>query len=109
MQFIMTDIGSHVFNNFYLKVLVTPKQPEAGEMLKQRAIKFCTEIDQQLNDHNYLVGKQLSLADVVAFPVITQLQDALLQGQYPNISRWYDMMVKDKNIAKGMKVGVKQG
>jgi len=106
MQFILTDIGTNVFNNFHLKALVSPQQPEAGEMLKQRAIKFCYEIDQQLDGNRYIVGEQLSLADVVAFPVIQQLKDDLLKGRCPNISIWYGMLSENKTIAKCMRIGL---
>ena len=88
-----------------MKALVTPKQPEAGEILKQRAIIFCQEIDQQLKSNTYVAGKQLSLADVVAFPVIAQLQDHLLNGQCANINRWFDRLADNQSFSKGMKVG----
>lgn len=105
MQFVLTDISTNVFNNFHLKALVSPKQPEAGEILKQRALKFCQEIEQQLKNNTYVAGQQLSLADVVAFPVITQLKGELLNGQCANISRWYEVLAENQSIATGMKVG----
>ena len=104
MQFILTDISTNVFNNFHLKALVSPKQPEAGEMLKQRAINFCDEIESQLMKNKYIVGDELSLADVVAYPAVAQLHKDLLNEKHPNIIRWFKQLSEQKPFSEGMKI-----
>lgn len=103
MQFILTDISTNVFNNFHLKALVSPKQPQAGELLKQRAIDFCGEIDHQLSQYKYIAGERLSLADVAAFPVISQLKSAVLNERCSHINRWFTELADHPGFIKGMK------
>lgn len=102
MQFILSDISTNIFNNFHLKALVSPKQPEAGELLKQRAIKFFAEIESQLKQNTYLIGEELSLADVVAYPAVTQLNQEILNEKHPNISRWYKQCNANQAFTQGI-------
>lgn len=104
MQFILTDISSQIFNNFHLKALVSPKQPEAGEMLKQRAINFCAEIERQLMQNNNVAGDDLSLADVVAYPAVAQLHKDVLNEKHPNIIRWFKQLSDIPSFGKGMQI-----
>lgn len=89
MMFQLTDISPNVFNNFYLKCLVSPKQPEAANYLKQRSVDFYSLFEQQLSASRYLVGDHLSLADVVAFPVVEVLKGSLSGSDYPAVMKWH--------------------
>ncbi len=102
VMFQLTDISTNVFNNFYLKSLVSPKQPEAGELLKQRAIKFYQIFEHQLSTSRYLVGDQLSIADVVAFPVVDALREQLLNDHNPCLKKWYETLLQRTSFVKGL-------
>ena len=101
--FQLTDITTNFFNNFYLKSLVSPKQPEAGEMLKQRALKFYHEFDQQLADNPFIAGDSLSLADMAAYPVVSALQEVLAELSMPHLMRWFQDMSQNTAVMVGMK------
>lgn len=104
MQFVLTDISTQIFNNFHLKALVSPKQPEAGEMLKQRAIHFCGEIENQLMQNTFLAGDKLSLSDVVAYPAVAQLHTDILNDKHPNTVRWFKQLTDNQSFVDGMQI-----
>ncbi len=102
LMFQLTDITVNIFNNFYLKSLVSPKQPAAGELLKQRAVQFYQVFEQQLQNQPYLAGEQLSIADVAAFPVVDVLQDVLFID-CPHLSQWHKSLAIRAAFINGMK------
>lgn len=102
LMFQLTDISCNVFNNFYLKSLVSPNHPAAGEVLKQRAIKFYQIFEQQLSTSRYLVGEQLSIADVVTFPVVDALKDHLIIHTNPALMKWYQTLSQKQSFVKGL-------
>lgn len=103
LWFQITDITTNFFNNFYLKSLVEPKQPEAGDILKNRALSFYQEFNQQLAEHPFITGTDMSVADMAAYPVVAALQDQLLNAQHPHLNRWYQDMSKNTAVMVGMK------
>jgi GST-like protein len=90
--FQLTDISVNVFNNFYLKSLVKPNHPEAANVLKQRAISFYQVFDSQLQQHEYVAGDELSIADFASFPVVRRLSESADINSLPNLLRWYQQL-----------------
>ncbi len=105
LWFQLTDINTNFFNNFYLKSLVEPKQPAAGDLLKNRAMSFYQEFNQQLADQPFLVGSDMSVADMAAYPVVVALKDQLLNEQHPHLNRWFHDMSKNTAVMVGMQTG----
>ncbi len=103
LWFQITDITTNFFNNFYLKSLVDPKQPAAGDMLKKRAQGFYQEFNQQLAEHPFLTGNDMSIADMAAYPVVSALKDQLLNSQHAHLNRWYQDMSQNTAVILGMK------
>ncbi|TDR17547.1 glutathione S-transferase family protein [Marinicella litoralis] len=102
LLFQLTDISTNVFNHFFLKCLVSPKHPEAATVLQQRAIDFYQLFERQLADQQYLVGEQLSIADIAAFPVVDALKVYLLNERFPNVKQWFDMLSERESFKVGM-------
>jgi GST-like protein len=92
LLFQLTDISTNLFNNFYLKSLVTPKQTTAGDMMKQRAITFYSVVDFELSKHSYLGSNELSIADLACFPVVERLQKEESIQSLTHLQRWYKIM-----------------
>lgn len=104
LHFIATDIATNLFNNFYLKALVSAKQPEAATKLKKRAINFCQEIEVQLAKSEYLVGNELSIADMYAIPMIEYLKTEIVTEENSHISRWHKQMQAYEFVRKGLSI-----
>ncbi len=102
LWFQITDITTNFFNNFYLKSLVNPKQPEAGDCLKTRAMSFYQEFNQQLAEHPFIAGHDMSVADMAAYPVVAALKDQLLNNDHPHLNRWYQDMSMNTAVMVGM-------
>ena len=92
LMFQLTDISTNLFNNFYLKSLVTPNQTDAGNMLKQRAMSFYSVFDFELSKHSYLASNEISIADLACFPMVDRLQKEESIQSLRHLQRWYKMM-----------------
>ncbi|WP_223788445.1 glutathione S-transferase family protein [Marinicella meishanensis] len=102
LWFQLTDVSINFFNNFYLKSLTQPPQPAAANVLKQRAMGFYQEFDAQLQKQVYLVGEQMTIADMAAYPVVHAMADLLLDETKPHLSRWYAQMQAKEAVQSGM-------
>ncbi len=102
LWFQLTDISTNVFNNFYLKSLVDPQQPQAAEQLKQRAIGFYQVFDQQLAEHRFLAGEQISIADLASFTVVTRLLPELTANKLQHLLRWQQEVAARPAVAQVM-------
>lgn len=90
--FQLTDISTNVFNNLYLKSLIKPRQPDAADFLKKRAISFYQLFDKQLQQHDFIAGNELSIADFATYPVVHRfIETADIKG-LPNVMRWYQKL-----------------
>ncbi len=107
LMFQLTDISTNYFNNFYLKSLVKPKQEIAGNFMKNRAINFYKEFDQQLATNQFICGHEVSITDAAAFPVVDGLKNIIINGAHPHLSRWYSQMAAMPSVGAGMKISEK--
>lgn len=70
MNFHAVDIGSTLFNAFYLQQRITPKQEQAADQLRQRVHELYRFFDLQLIKNEFMAGSSYSIADITAFPAI---------------------------------------
>ncbi|MFC3193432.1 glutathione S-transferase family protein [Marinicella sediminis] len=96
--FQLTDISTNLFNNFYLKSLIEVPQPEAANVLRDRALDFYQVFDQALKVRAYLTGSDMTLADLVSFPVVHASAKYGLTDRYAGLKRWYRDMQADLKI-----------
>lgn len=100
--FQLTDISVNYFNNFYLKVLVTPKQREAAAFLKQRIIDSYHVFDKKLAESEFLTGENLTVADMASFPVVDAMVKKNELDSYSHLNRWHQMMSTRTAVIDGM-------
>ena len=100
--FKLTDISVNYFNNFYLKVLVTPKQREAAAFLKQRIIDSYHVFDKKLAESEFLTGENLTVADMASFPVVDAMVKKNELDSYSHLNRWHQMMSTRTAVIDGM-------
>ena len=98
--FQLTDISTNLFNNFYLKSLISEPQPKAADELRNRALGFYQVFDQNLKQQAYLTGEQITLADLVVFPVVRACGKYGILDTHPDLYRWFDAVAGHQLVAE---------
>lgn len=104
LTFHTTDITSSLFNAFFLSSMVEEPQEAAAALLRKRAIEFYRFFDQQLEQSTYLSGEEYTIADIAAYPVVSNVIDRPTMYDYHNISRWFQMLSERPAVIRGMNV-----
>lgn len=100
MQFHAVDIGSTLFNAFYLHRRIKPQQEQAAEQLRQRVHKLYRHFDQQLAEHEFLAGTHYSIADIAVLPSVLTMEDKL--EEYSNLIRWQQQLKQRPAVQRSM-------
>lgn len=100
MQFHAVDIGSTLFNAFYLQRRIKPQQKQAAEQLRQRVHKLYRHFDQQLAEHEFLAGAHYSIADIAVLPSVLTQEEKL--AKYSNLTRWFQQLKQRPAVQRGM-------
>jgi len=70
---------------------------QSAEFYRAACEEFIEELEEKLNDHDYLLGDAVSLADIGVFPFIRQFslvdKDWFDQAPYPNVQRWLQNII----------------
>ncbi len=74
------------------------RHPEHNELYYRQACEeFIEELEEMLTENRYLLGDQLSLADVSVFPFIRQFslvdKDWFDESQYEKVKKWLDDLI----------------
>lgn len=102
MQFHAVDIGSVIFNAFYLQQRCSPKQVQAAELLRERVHELYRYFDMQLADQEFLASGSYSIADITVLPAVMAREKQL--ADYPNLSRWLQQLKHRPAVQRGMAV-----
>lgn len=82
-----------------------PQQPM--EEYREQGETFIKKLDQYLQQHDYLLGNQLSLCDVAVFPFVRQFAYVdfpwFEQTAYPRLQRWLQQLIDSALFAAVMK------
>ena len=100
MQFHAVDIGSTLFNAFYLQRRIKPKQEQAADQLRQRVHELYQYFDQQFAEHEFLAGSTYSIADIAALPAV--IAQAHTLNEYANLTRWCQQLQQRPAVQRGM-------
>ena len=100
MQFHAVDIGSTLFNAFYLQRRIKPGQEQATDQLRQRIHGLYQYFDQQLAEHEFLAGSTYSIADIAALPAVIAQTHTL--NEYANLTRWCQQLQQRHAVQRGM-------
>lgn len=102
MHFHAIDIGSTLFNAFYLQRRTKPRQEQAAEKLRHRVHELYHFFDQQLAENEFLAGARYSIADITALPVVMTQEQTL--AEYPNLTLWLQQLKQRPAVIRGMAV-----
>ena len=100
MQFHAVDIGSAIFNAFYLHRLSSPTHPQAAEQLRKRVHELYRYFDRQLSEQEFLAGPNYTIADITALPAVLTQQHNLVD--YLHLTRWLHHLKQRPAVQRGM-------
>ncbi len=102
MHFHAVDIGSTLLCAFYLQNIISPKQEQAADQLRQRVHELYQYFDQRLSEQEFLAGISYSIADIAALPAVIVQEEEL--ANYTNLTRWLQQLKKRPAVQRGMAV-----
>ncbi len=102
MHFHAIDIGSVIFNAFYLQRRSSPKQIVAAEQLRKRVHELYQYFDQQLAEYEFLAGGFYSIADITALPAVISQEKKLTD--YSKKKRWCQQLKQRSAVQRGLAV-----
>jgi len=106
LHFHAIDIGSTLFNAFYLERRSPPLQPQAAEQLRQRVHELYRYFDQQLAEQEFLAGSSYSIADITALPAVISQEHTLTE--YAHLTRWLQQLKQRPAVQRGMLIPIKE-
>ena len=80
--------------------------PGKSEFGEERYFKIArriyADLDERLNQSEYLAGRNYTIADIATFPWVARhnIHDIGLKN-YPNLTRWYSVISKREAVIKG--------
>jgi glutathione S-transferase len=80
--------------HFYLRMGPSGFKNEEIEASLEQIKKTCLRMDKALEDGPWLLGKQLTLADVIVCPLIDRMKDLgfddIWNSEFPRVQDWYE-------------------
>ena len=107
MDFFSCHLGRWLSSLFHQKVL-KPKMsktpdPEACKEAENFISEQAKVIDHWLKGKSFLLGENLTIADLFAYAYIEQFKICNLSFKnYPNLKKWFETIEKRPSIAKGL-------
>jgi GST-like protein len=79
--------------------------PYGSERYGKEAKRLYGVMDRQLEDHEYLSGREYTIADIATYPWVARHEWHRVDlGQFPSVKRWYDALGARPAVMKGMSV-----
>jgi GST-like protein len=102
----MGGLGPMLGQNGHFKLYAAEKIPYAIDRYGREADRLYGVLDRQLADHEHICG-DFSIADIACWPwIITyKSQGVDLDGSFPNVRRWYDLLKARPGLRRGYEVG----
>jgi GST-like protein len=79
--------------------------PYGSERYGNEAKRLYGVMDRQLENHEFLSGKEYSIADIATYPWVARHEwHRVNLGEFPQVKRWYDAVGARPAVVKGMGV-----
>ena len=103
-------LGPMIGQSGHFKLYHSEKIPYAIERYHSEMLRLYGVLDKRLEGREYIVD-DFSIADIACWPwVITyKRQEVDLQGQFPNVHRWYKLCQTRPALRRGYEVGKEFG
>src|SRR5690606_39992766 len=71
----------------------------------REAQRLYAVLDKQLDRHEFLTGRQYTIADISTFPWIRSYANQGVElSDYPNVQRWFDTISSRPAVQRGLQV-----
>ena len=106
----MGGLGPMIGQAGHFKLYHSEKIPYAIDRYHSEMLRLYGVLDKRLEGREYIVD-EFSIADIACWPwVITyKRQEVDLQGQFPNVYRWYKLCQSRPALRRGYEVGKEHG
>jgi GST-like protein len=75
----------------------------------EEAHRLYTVLDNRLEDNEYMVGSEYTIADIATWPWISRFEwHTVDMNEYPNVVRWYKAIAARPAVEKGYHVPIEQ-
>jgi len=75
---------------------------DAAAWLRQRSAGYLRYAETALADRSFFAGEEFSVADVVAFPIVSTLQPDW--GHLPALAKWFERVEARPAVRRGMNI-----
>jgi len=107
MSFVQSELLSPVSGWLFPSLSIMQFQKDQVAKNKAEVERLFVELDRHLLVHTWLVGESVTLADISVFTALLDtfkhLMDAESRNLFPNLSRWFDTVLNQKNVTESMK------
>lgn len=105
---IATDLGPALAGQFVFTQLAPERVPYAIDMYENLSHRLLGIIDEQLERERYIAGRELTIADALAYPIAVtsaaRLEGGI--GPYRHLARWAKEMGALPAVQRGMAVSI---
>jgi GST-like protein len=99
-----TSLGPMIGQAHHWHDLASEPNPAAAAHTRSLVARACRVMDRRLAETEHLAG-DYSIADIAAFPFVARLAWARLdRADYPNLSRWHDLLAARPAVRRGVAV-----
>ena len=108
MMFIATGIGPYSGQSVHFKHFAPEKLDYAINRYHREAVRHYEVLDQHLAGRDYIVGDELTIADVSAWGWVDRAGVVLGEDpldQFPNVKRWFEAINARPAAARAREVG----
>lgn len=105
LMFQMGGVGPMFGQAHHFIRFAKEKVPYAIERYSKETRRLYAVMDKQLGENAYLAGGFYSIADIATFPWVARHEyHEVNLADFPNVKRWFDVVLARPAVAKGMAV-----
>ncbi|QTD55766.1 glutathione binding-like protein [Parasphingorhabdus cellanae] len=102
----MGGLGPMMGQHGHFKLYAPERISYATERYRGEVLRLFGVMDRRLAEHDYLAGKDYSIADMACFPwVQTYKRQEIDLADFANVKRWYEELKQREGLRRGMALG----
>ncbi|WP_422343223.1 glutathione binding-like protein [Parasphingorhabdus sp.] len=102
----MGGLGPMMGQHGHFKLYAPERISYATERYRGEVLRLFGVMDRRLAEHDYLAGKDYSIADMACFPwVQTYKRQEIDLAEFASVKRWYEELKQREGLRRGMALG----
>lgn len=104
LMFQVSGVGPMFGQSAHFTHYAKDKHPYAIERYAREVDRLMQVMDKRLSQSEWLGGRSYSIADMATIPYVRR-QVSESAGQYPNMERWQEALLRRPAVAEGLRAG----